>query len=409
MPKLKLTKSAIDALAPDAKDAVYWDTAQPGFGIKVTPAGRKVFIALYRTQGGRSRLRKYTIGPHGRITLHHARAAAQRIFAARLDGRDPAAEKLELRRRQVVDRVDDLVEAFIAEHLSRIRSGAAVARKLRSEVVPVWGSRSVHEIKRREISELVFEAAVQRAPYSAHRLLKALKRFFSWCLERAILESSPAVGIRSPVKNTSRDRVLSDDELARVVNAARAMGGSYGSVVEFLALTGQRREEVNQMSWDELNLDQAIWNLPASRAKNGRGHIVHLSAQALAVLRRQHSGGPYVFSTTKRPFQGFGHIKRQLDALRGEQLEAPRPTANVRLGNGTSRDCPACRGQESLITNPARSQAWRRSISGTTSSLSGRTPSSAGARMLLAFARRKKPCLPTYLRLCSRNTRSLHD
>ena len=188
MPKLKLTKSTIDALTPGPKDAVYWDTALPGFGIKVTPAGRKVFVALYRTQGGRSRLRKYTIGPYGRITLHHARAAAQRVFAARLDGRDPAAEKLELRRRQVVDRVDDLVEVFIAEHLSRIRSGAAVARKLRSEVVPVWGARSVHEIKRREISELVFEVAVQRTPYSAHRLLKALKRFFSWCLERAILE-----------------------------------------------------------------------------------------------------------------------------------------------------------------------------------------------------------------------------
>ena len=95
------------------------------------------------------------------------------------------------------------------------------------------------------------------------------------------------------------------------------MGGSYGSVVEFLALTGQRREEVNRMSWNELNLDQAIWNLPASRAKNGRGHVIHLSAQALAVLHRQQPGGAYVFSTTKRPFQGFGHIKPELDALSG--------------------------------------------------------------------------------------------
>src|SRR5215204_2376115 len=155
MPKIKLTKSAIDALKRGPKDLVVWDLSLPGFGVKVTPTGRKVFIALYRTRGGRSRLRKYTIGPYGRVTLHHARAAAQRVFAARLDGRDPAAEKLELRRRKVVDRVDDLVEAFIADHLAGLRSGGAVSRLLRREVLPCWGARSVHDIKRRDISDLV--------------------------------------------------------------------------------------------------------------------------------------------------------------------------------------------------------------------------------------------------------------
>src|SRR5215216_5143896 len=89
MPKIKLTKSAIDALKPGPKDLVVWDLSLPGFGVKVTPTGRKVFIALYRTRGGRSRLRKYTIGPYGRVTLHHARAAAQRVFAARVYCRSP--------------------------------------------------------------------------------------------------------------------------------------------------------------------------------------------------------------------------------------------------------------------------------------------------------------------------------
>jgi hypothetical protein len=64
-----------------------------GFGVKVTPKGRKVFIVLSRTGGAGSRLRKYTIGPYGRITPAMARAQAQKIFAARLDGRDPATEK----------------------------------------------------------------------------------------------------------------------------------------------------------------------------------------------------------------------------------------------------------------------------------------------------------------------------
>ena len=92
MPRIRLTKSAIDALPTPKSDVVYWDAGCPGFGVKVTPKGRKVFIVLYRTGGAGSKLRKYTIGPYGRVTLHQATVAAQRVFAAKLEGRDPAAE-----------------------------------------------------------------------------------------------------------------------------------------------------------------------------------------------------------------------------------------------------------------------------------------------------------------------------
>jgi len=86
MPRIKLTKGAIDALPTSSSDVVYWDAAYPGFGVKITPKGRKVFIVLYRTGGAGSYLRKYTIGPYGRITLHQARVAAQKVFAAKLVG-----------------------------------------------------------------------------------------------------------------------------------------------------------------------------------------------------------------------------------------------------------------------------------------------------------------------------------
>ena len=93
MPRIRLTKSAIDALPTSKSDVVYWDAGHPGFGVKVTPKGRKVFIVLYRTGGAGSKLRKYTIGPYGRVTLHQARVAAQRVFAEAQDpGRRPAPE-----------------------------------------------------------------------------------------------------------------------------------------------------------------------------------------------------------------------------------------------------------------------------------------------------------------------------
>src|SRR6058998_1117568 len=131
MPRIKLTKSAIDAIPTPASDEVYWDAACPGFGVKVTPKGRKVFVVLYRTGGAGSRLRKYTIGPFGRVTLHQARVAAQKVFAARLEGRDLATEKREAKRRTVADRVEDLLEEFIAHHVSKNRSAAEVSRVLR--------------------------------------------------------------------------------------------------------------------------------------------------------------------------------------------------------------------------------------------------------------------------------------
>jgi integrase len=262
MPRLKLTKSAIsaiDALPTPTKDVVFWDSACPGFGVKITPKGRKVFIVLYRAGGAGSRLRKYTIGPYGRITLHQARVSALKIFAARTEGRDPAAEKQQARRRLVEDRIEDLIELFIQEHVSKTRSAGEISRLLRREVIPNWGMRSVHEIGKRQVIELVTEVSGRGTPYAANKLLKMVKAFFGWCVGRAILDASPANGLVAPAREKPRDRVLDDDELARVIRAARQIDGPYGGIVELLALTGQRREEIGQLTSDELDLANQTW------------------------------------------------------------------------------------------------------------------------------------------------------
>jgi hypothetical protein len=143
-----MTKSAIDGFAVAERDTVYWDQGLPGFGVKMTPRGRKVFIVMYRLGGAGSRLRKYTIGPYGRITLPMARAQAQKIFAARLDGRDPAEEKHQARRRLVVDQVEDLVETFIRERLSKVRTARTLSNRLRRDLIPYWGAKSIHDRRR---------------------------------------------------------------------------------------------------------------------------------------------------------------------------------------------------------------------------------------------------------------------
>jgi integrase len=318
MPRLKLTKSAIDALPTPKSDIVYWDAGCPGFGVKVTPKGRKVFIVLYRTGGAGSKLRKYTIGPYARVTLHQARVAAQKVFAAKLEGRDPAAEKRESKRRVVADRVEDLLESYIAQRLSQNRSGGEIARLLRREAGRAWTGKSIHEIGKRDVVELISAIEHRGAPIAANKTLKSIKTFFRWCVGRAVLDQSPAEGVPLPAKEVARDRVLDDQELARVILAARKIGGPYGSIVELLALTGQRREEVAGLTWQELDLDQRIWTIPNSRTKNGKAHVVHLSEQSMAALQRSNQSEPFVFSLLgTKPFQEFSRAKSLLDELSG--------------------------------------------------------------------------------------------
>src|SRR6202165_5678192 len=270
MPRIKLTKSAIDALPTPSSDVVYWDAASPGFGVKVTPQGRKVFLVLYRTGGAGSKLRKYTIGPYGRVTLHQARVAAQKVCAAKLDGRDLAAEKREARRRIVADRVEDLLETFIVQHVSQNRSAYEISRLLRREMGRPWTGRSIHEITKRDVVEVISAIEQRGAPSTANKALKSIKTFLRWCVGRAVLEQSPAEGVPLPTKEVARDRVVTDQELARIVFGARRIGGPYAGIVELLALTGQRREEVAGMKCEELDLARRVWTLPKSRTKNAK-------------------------------------------------------------------------------------------------------------------------------------------
>jgi integrase len=313
-----MTKSAVDALKAASKDTVYWDAGLPGFGVKVTPRSRKVFVVLYRIGGAGSRLRKYTIGPYGRVTLQMARAEAQKVLAARLEGRDPATEKRESKRRMTADRVDDLIEVFIVQHVSKTRKAAEISRLLRREVVSRWGNRCVHAIGKRDIVELASEIAQRGTPMAANTLLKVIKTFLNWCVGRAVIDASPAEGVPLPGKEVARDRVLTNNELASIIRAARQIGGAYGGIVEMLALTGQRREEVAQMVGDEIDFNSRTWTLPGSRTKNGKPHIVHLSEACIKLIRRASRLGSYVFSISGvKPFQNFTNAKRALDELSG--------------------------------------------------------------------------------------------
>jgi len=314
MPKLKLTKSTIDGLAPEAADVVYWDDTLPGFGLKVTPKGKKVFIVLYRTKDGAARLRKYTIGAYGPTTPAMARATAQNILAARNEGRDPAGEKRNARRRDVEDRIEEVVATYLVRHAAKIRSGKETKRLIEREVLIAWAGRSIHAITKPDVLKLLDSIVDRGSPATANRAFTVIRALFNWAIGRGIIEKSPCAGLAKPTPERSRDRVLTDQELRAVLLAARGISYPYGTIVEILALTGQRREEVAGMRWCEISPDRTQWTIPAARSKNGRPHVVHLTGPVRSILGGLPHTSDRVFNTNGNAFTQFARFKRLLDS-----------------------------------------------------------------------------------------------
>src|SRR5215210_979751 len=319
MPSCKLTKRIIDALpSPAAADAIWWDQDLKGFGVKLTPAGRKVFLVQYRPTGDRRNPRKYTIGEYGSVTPHQARVEAQRVLAERAAGRDPQAEKQTSKRRIRSEEVAELAAEFITRHAAQNRTGAETARIFNREVLPYWGSWTVGEVRKRDVIALLDRVRERGSPTMANRVLAAVRKLFNWCIGRGILEVSPCTGISAPAREQARHRVLSDEELALVLEAARQIGFPFGSIVQVLALTGQRRDEVGRMEWEHLDVKRKVWVIPGEHAKNGKPHLIHLSEPVLRLLEAVPRTGELVFSREgKRMFQGYSKAKAKLDGISG--------------------------------------------------------------------------------------------
>src|SRR3990170_1383064 len=114
MAKGRITKRTVDAAKPRKADSYVWDRELPGFGLKVTPAGRKVYLVQYRLGGRKGRTRRVTIGQHGQITPTFARDEAKRLLGTIATGRDPANERDKTRADKALGVV---LEQFMAEHV----------------------------------------------------------------------------------------------------------------------------------------------------------------------------------------------------------------------------------------------------------------------------------------------------
>lgn len=335
-----LTTKAVEAAKPDpARRYEVPDPALTGLYLVVQSSGVKSWALRYRLSGKPAKL---TLGRWPVMGVAEARTAAAEALQKIEHGTDPAAEKKAAKAAQLEaqqsdrDKVRTLVEQFDRRHLSGLRTRRQVRQALDNHVVPVWGERDVQSIARRDVVDLLDGIVERGHTTTANRLRAYLSKFFGWCVEREIIDASPVQGVKPPAKNATRDRVLTDDEIRWLWTACDKVGQPWGPLAKMLLLTGQRLNEVAQMT--EAEVRNGVWHLPADRTKNGRAHDVSLSEAAAAVLRgveRLRGPGGYLFTTNGRAaVSGFHkartNIGKQMAAEaaqeRGEPVEIPHWT-----------------------------------------------------------------------------------
>jgi integrase len=214
----------------------------------------------------------------------------------------------------------------------KLRRAHEVERDIRREFLPLWAKRPITDISRHDVLAVIDAAIKRDSPWQAHHLHSYASRLFNWAIERGTygIDASPCermrpskiIGVKEP-----RTRVLDDDELRALWRAARGLDYPLGPFVQMLVLTGQRRSEVADARWREIDLDKRVWTIPHGRMKAGAAHVVPLTDDAIAVLERlpRFAKGDHVFSLTfgTSAINGFSKSKQRIDARMTDELKRP--------------------------------------------------------------------------------------
>ena len=293
----KITKRTVDALKPHERERVVWDDDLKGFGVRVHPSGRKVFIVKTRYGG---RVIKMTIGPHGAVSPSYARVRAAEIITDARAGKNPAG------RRSKAPTMRDLGKRFLKENVPdhcKPSTAEEYRRSVKLFIDPRIGNKRVPDVQRSDIAALHHE--MRDTPYQANRTLGVLSKIFNlaelWELRPD--GSNPCRHVKR-FKEEKRERFLSDEEYRRLgatlreIEAERSEMPSAFTAIRLLMLTGCRLSEIQKLRWEHVDLEAG--ELRLSDTKTG-AKLVHLGDPAIAVLRAidRQEDNPWVIAGRK--------------------------------------------------------------------------------------------------------------
>jgi integrase len=321
MPK-PLSAKYVEKVQPDpTRRLEIPDGLLPGFYLVVQPTGAKSWAVRYRAGG---RPTKLTIGKVSAIELKKARDLARKHLEAVSKGQNPAAEKRAARATKTItlpETVGALCDEYIKRYLKpNVRRWKAAEGEIDNHIRPRLGKLPLKDLARAHVRGMVREIEATY-PVAANRALARLNAVLNWAVAEDLIEANPAAGVKRPTRETPADRILDDDELKAVWGSVDSLAYPAQQFMRLLILTGQRRDDVRLMHWDEINLAEKTWIIPASRYKSRRPHLVPLTDETVAVLKAMpfKDRGGYVLTTTagKKPYANVQKPKAAVDKKSG--------------------------------------------------------------------------------------------
>ena len=317
-PRAVLTDRLLRSLkpAPTGQRTVHWDAARPSFGVRITDRGVVSFFVMRRMRG-RPQPVRVSLGRYPDISLAQARVLATAAIGDLVAGIHPKARE----RQRRATTFAALAEAFLSRPAAaKQRTIDEIRKTVGRYLLPRWGSRAASSITRADAITMVEALDRASGPYTAAKALALASSIFRHAMTREQVASNPCALIKITDlvgEMSSRQRVLSAAEIVLLWRATEDIYPA-GPFARLLLLTAVRRSEAAHMMWCEVDLDDALWVIPASRTKSGVPHEVPLPLMAVDLLRSlpRFAGGDFVFSTTggRKGIRSFGLYKAAIDA-----------------------------------------------------------------------------------------------
>ena len=325
-----LSATTLKALTPPPTGSVdYFDDLTPGLSLRVTSNDARTWTLFYRDQHARQK--RFTLGRFPAVSLADARELAREAQRSVARGGDPVVEK---RAAREVLTFGELAETYIENHAKpKKRSWAEDERQLNANLLPKWRTRTAREITADDLLAVLNAKLRDGAPVAANRIRALVSRIYTFGAEQRLVPATanPVIGVKKPTRETTRGRVLTDDEIRRLWDACATQNAYVCTWFRLRLVTAQRGGELLQMRWQDIDPKSHFWTIPAEFVKNAHGHRVYLNATARKLLESvpRADGAVWVFP---KSFMGdYKHVGRRLaQATRANIVAEPKAPGKAR-------------------------------------------------------------------------------
>lgn len=318
--KCKLTKRIVEGIQPDESTRlVVWDTEVRGFCLRIYPSGRKTYFLQYRNKNQVTH--KIKIGVHGSISTELAREQARRLSLSISLGEDPSAT---IEAKKNARTLMHLAEEYLKSHAKIKKTPKGYKEDeyfLNTIILKKYGRLNVEKVSTFDLQKI--HAELQETPYKANKLRDLLSKMFNLAIQWGWRSDNPVKGVEK-YKEYKRHRWLNDEEVQRLWPILDEYPNQkVSNALRLLLLTGSRRNEVLHATWDQFDLEKAVWTKPAHTTKQRRMEHLPLSRRTIDILKHMKEEATSAFLFPGQiPGKPLQEIKKAWNTIR-KKAEIP--------------------------------------------------------------------------------------